>query len=117
MLALQKIGPLARPVAFLPLLKLSNDADEDIANAGFDALKQLGELTAEEIDTLIETLKQTRDAPAVRRYAVDRLGELGALAAKAVPTITTVLRSEVDDPQTLLRSMAAAPINAGSARI
>ena len=105
-LALQKMGPAARAVAFQPLLKLSNDADEDFAKAGFDALILLGKLTPDEVDILIDTLKDAKGRPAVRWYAVDRLGELGPLAAKAVPVLATILRTELDEPA-LLKTIGA----------
>jgi hypothetical protein len=105
-LALQKMGPAARPVAFLPLLKVSNDADEDFARAGFNALKLLGKLTPDEFDALLDTLKDAKGRADVRWYAVDRLGELGRPAAKAVPALTYVLRTEKDE-SALLKSIAA----------
>lgn len=94
---LRVLAPSARRQAFQTLLETSNDADEDVAKAAFNALCEVGKLTTTEIDLLVEAVRDEKRRYFVRRFAAFRLGEQELLAVKAGPVLTRVLEADKDD--------------------
>jgi hypothetical protein len=78
-------------------LASASDTDEQLAEAAFEALCKMGQLTRVEIDLLIEALADEKRWIWVGCFAADRLGLQGPQAAAAIRSLTRALQTSKDD--------------------